>query len=781
MDRTEAGKGRAWPWGLALGTTLLGAVLLGGLLRVELDTSTASFLPSGDPVEKALAAKSDDFGGDPVVVLLETKAPRVLFTDQEQLVRLIGLEGKLADLPDVAAVYGPGTVLNQTAGAAQDMLAQISGRRDGYRNEVMAAARKKGLTDAQVKRLGEAALARFDERYGSLMVQGLPAGLPTVKNPRFVQTLLFDPETLKARPQWRFLAPRGTTVAILVRPRASLDAEATSQLVDGVRRTVKEADLEIERTTITGSPAVAAGLGERGPAPQPVRGAVAHPPVTHLVFLSGWTQRRRALLRPIASALIGTAATLAAFGWAGQTVSLGVVAFLPILIGIGSDFPLYWSRGIADRAVLVAATAAAVGFSSLALSPLPFVRELGVALAIGLVFTVAAAALARKVFGPVPGPAGRSLVMARRGRWSTRARIGAACIVALSGVIGWIALAQMDVEAQPDRLAAGLPELQDAAHAEEILGSSGEVSVVVASAKVTDPDVLAWTKKVQERIVTDLGDRVHPVLSAADLLRFVGDHPSADQVDAAVAAIPPYRSSAGFKSDRSEALLVLGVEFDDVDELGELLDDLRSALVEPPEGVTVQAVGLPVSAARGLELVSESRLVINLAGIGAAGFVILVGLRSRRDAARTVLTIAVATGWVALIASASAGSLNPLTVAVGSLVTATGSEFAILLRRGRDPRTVATAALAGTVGYLTLALSELAVLRDFGLLLAVSVVCSFAAAYVVDGICGGADERDSAPGTSPVAQRAPMALAVRGNGGSRDDHDGPATKDEELP
>ena len=773
MEGPEERKARRWTWRLVLGTALLGVVLMGGLLRVELDTSTSSFLPSADPVEKALAAKSDDFGGDPVIVVLETSQPRALFTDQEQLVRLIGLEGRLAALPDVAAVYGPGTVLNQTAGAAQDMLAQISGRRDGYRNEVMAAARKRGLTEAQVKQLGKAALARFDERYGSLMVQGLPAGLPTVKNPRFVQTLLFGAETLETRPQWRYLVPTENTVAILVRPRANLDASATSELVEGVRATVHDADLDIERTTVTGAPVVAAGLADRGRAELPILGAVAVAAVGLVFFVSGWTSRRRARLRPIASALVGTAAILAVFGWTGHTVSLGVVAFLPILIGIGSDFPLYWSRGLTDRAVLIAAAAATAGFASLALSPLPFVRELGLALALGLVLTVAAAAVARRVFGHVPDPSGSPLIAPGRGGWSSPARVTAAAIVVVSGVMGWISLAKIDVEAAPDRLAAGLPELKDAAYAEELLGSAGEVSVVVESTKVTAPDVLAWTKEAQAKIVTKLGDRVHPVLSAADLLRFVGDAPSPEQVDAAVAVMPPYLTSAVIKSDRSEALLVLGVEFDSVDELGMLLDDLQTALTDPPAGVTTQTVGLPVSAARGLDLVSESRLLINVVGIAAAGLIILAGLQSMRDALRAVMTIGVATGWVALIASMTSGSLNPLTVAIGSLITATGSEFAILLRRGGDTRAVATAALAGTIGYLTLALSGLAVLRDFGLLLATSVVCSFAAAYLIDRVLDASGQKSGRLETSrdrdPVPVATPADVACLGCKGSNRD------------
>lgn len=739
IDRSgDTGSRQRRQWTALLGALALGAVIVLGLLRVEIDTSTASFLPAGDPVEKALAAKADDFGGDPVIVVLETSEPRALFNDPEALVRLVGLEGQLANLPDVAAVYGPGTVLNQTAGAAQDMLAQISGRRDGYRQEVMARARERGIPENKVKELGEAALARFDERYGALMVQGLPAGLPTLKNPRFVQTVLFEEENLEARPQWRYLVPSPTSVTVLVRPRAGLDAEGTTRLVDGVRSAVKDVDLELSRTTVTGAPVVASGLADRGRAELPVLGAVAVGAVGLIFLFVGWTSRRRSRLRPTAAALVGTAATLSCFGWAGQPLSLGVVAFLPILLGIGSDFPLYLSRGRSDRAVLVTALAAMLGFGSLALSPLPFVRELGIALAVGILLTVATALAVRWHFGPVPDPAPAKRTSADGPAFSwPRAGLGRGIVTAalvVTAGLGWIALSGLAVEAQPDELAAGLPELDDARYAEDLLGSAGEVSLVIKADDVTSPEVLAWSQQAQTRIVTELGDRVHPVLSVADLLRFLGAEPTAEQIKAAVVVMPRYLSSAVLRSDRAEGVVVLAVEFDDVAGLSDLLDDLDEAVGTPPDGVEVDTVGLPVSAARGLELVGDGRLWINLAGIGLAGAAIWIGLRSRDDAMRAVLTVVVSTGWVALLAAATTGSLNPLTIALGSLVTATGCEFSVMLRRGADLRAVGTAALAGTTGYLVLALSELAVLRDFGLLLAGGVVCSFVAALLVDRV-----------------------------------------------
>jgi len=744
--------------------TLIAAVALVataviGVVRAHVDTGMDSFIPAADPAVAQLEQKARAFGGDPVIVLLESGEPGQFFDVSQELPKLVGLEGDLARLPDVAAVYGPATALNQTAGAAQNMLAQISGRRDALRIAAEYAARHRGVSGAEVAAAGRRAVAAFDRRYGSLLVSGLPAGLPTLRNQQFVQTVLFGQDGT-ARPQWRIVVPSPTSVAILVRPRDDLHQDGTARLVAAVRAAVGDSALPVARATVSGAPVITSALADRARSEFTVLGGASVLAVSLVFLLMPWSRRRRSRLRPTLAALAGTSLTLAIFTLAGRDLSLGVVAFLPILLGIGSDFPLYLSQGGRDRQALTAATAGACAFAGLALSPLPFVRELGLALAVGIACTAVVALFMRWLWGPVPGPAPRtrtSGVGSRLPRVSTVQRVVLAGAALALAAVGWTALPQLAVQADPERLAQGLPELADADYVEQAIGSSGEVSVLLTGPDATSPAALAYGAAVESRIVRAYGDRVHPVLSLSDLLRFLGDHPTAQQVDAALQLLPPYLSSAVVTSDRSVGQIVLGVEFDDLAQFQELLHGLRSTLGTPPAGVQVQVVGLPVAAARGLQLVSDGRLLLNLAGIGIAALVLLVGLRSWRLALLGLSTTLVSTGWIVLVAWGTTGTLNPLTVAVGSLTTATGCEFAVMLAGGGVPglrlRSVATAALAGCVGYLSLGLSHLAVLRDFGLLLPGSVACSFVAALLVTWLAGAVGRRgpvEVAASTLPI-------------------------------
>ncbi|MFD2398770.1 hypothetical protein ACFSVJ_21205 [Prauserella oleivorans] len=229
-----------------LGALLVVAFLIGGLAQVRLETSVESFLPHDDPALQELQAAASDFGGDPVVVLLESRQPGELL-DQQHLLPLLQLEGQLSRLPDVAATYGPATTLNQIAGRVQDLLAELAGRRDALR-----------------ARGGDATAAEFDARYGALLVQGLPAGLPTLRNPGFVETVLHTPDG-QPKPQWRFMVPSDRAVAVLIRPREGLDQDGTDRLVQSVRNAVSAArdTVGAERAIVSGVPTVTSDLASQ--------------------------------------------------------------------------------------------------------------------------------------------------------------------------------------------------------------------------------------------------------------------------------------------------------------------------------------------------------------------------------------------------------------------------------------------------------------------------------------------------------------------------------------
>lgn len=737
----RAGSRCGWRRATALLLVLGVAVaVLGGLLRLRVDTGIDSFVTADDPAARALAEVGSSFGGDPIVVLLEAAEPRALLAG-DALPALLQLEGTLARTPDVAAVYGPATVLNQVAARAQELLAELSGYRDGVRAAAAEQAAAGGASVAAAEEAARVAGAEFDERYGALIVQGLPAGLPTLRNDRFVNSVIFDGAG-EPRPQWRFVVPEEAAVAVLIRPRQDLEQSGLERLVGDVRTAVDAAGLDVDRVTVSGVPTIAAALGERVRTEVPLLGTVALVAVGAWFLTVRWAGRRHRVL-PLVATAAATSVTLSAFGWADRPLSLGVIAFLPVLIGVGSDFTTYLATGASRRVVLVVGAATAASFGALAASPIPTVADLGITLAAGIMIAVLTGVAVTWRWGPsapaVPATPATPAVAASpaRPRRSMRTRLTAGTLAVVLAGAGWVALADLPLRADLQGFAGGLPVLDDADRVADVLGSSGEFTIALSGGGAATPEALAWMRAADQAVITAEGDRLRPIISPPGLLEFLGAEPTDGQLESALRLLPRYLTSSVINSDRSQAVMTYGTRLDDADELLDLRESVRSVLPPPPRGMQVDLTGLPMVAVGSYEEISADRYLSNLAGILVAGLVLAIGLRRRSDAVLAVAAASLATGLGLLGVWVTGIGLTPVTVAIGSLTAAVGCEFTVLAaeaaRRTNQSlyRAVALAAAASATGYAVLLFSQLSVVAEFGLLLALSVGVAFGSAVFV--------------------------------------------------
>src|ERR1700722_10601178 len=224
------------------------------------------------------------------------------------------------------------------------------------------------------------------------------------------------------------------------------------------------------------------------------------------------------------------------------------------------------------------------------------------------------------------------------------------------------------------------------------------------------------------------------------------------QIDGLLSAIPPYFSQDVISSDRREATLSFGIRQMSLQRQQSLIEAMRSSL-HPPSGVSAQLVGLPVLAAQSGSEVADPwrRLETLLAGFAAVALVLMVAFRGdRRRALVPLVPIVLATGWSALILFAVRVPLNPMSVTLGALVIAISTEFSVLLSErhrqemmaGHDTiealrrsfrRTGAAVAASGVTaiaGFGVLVLSDIRMLRDFGLVTLIDLSVSLVGVLV---------------------------------------------------
>jgi hydrophobe/amphiphile efflux-3 (HAE3) family protein len=438
-------------------------------------------------------------------------------------------------------------------------------------------------------------------------------------------------------------------------------------------------------------------------------------------------------------------------------------------------------------AVATAGLATATGFLVLLLSPVPMVRGFGlllvagIALAFACALTAGSAALALPAPSRplrVPGALGGALLGARellaapvrplrRLRPRRAARLPGAVLAAslrrpgrvlaiglALATIGWIADTQTQVVSDVRELVPrDLPALRDLDTLQAATSSSGEIDVLVRGRDVARPEVVRWMTDYQRRVLLRVGyveakgcqaAPLCPAFSLPDLFQG-GQAKSAEAIDALLDAVPPYFSSGVLTRDRDAATLAFGIRLMSLEDQQHVIEALRAEL-DPPVGVDARLAGLPVVAAQANADLASSwrRLATLVVGLLAVGLVLLAVFRRWQRAVVPLIPIALATGWSALLLYVSQVPLNPMSATLGALVIAISTEFSVLLSErfrqerhaGREladalrrtyastGRAVLASGVTAIAGFGVLALSDVRMLRDFGLVTLVDLTVS---------------------------------------------------------
>jgi hydrophobe/amphiphile efflux-3 (HAE3) family protein len=325
--------------------------------------------------------------------------------------------------------------------------------------------------------------------------------------------------------------------------------------------------------------------------------------------------------------------------------------------------------------------------------------------------------------------------------------------------LGWGLDTQTHVQTDIAKLAPrGISSLRNLTALEQATGVGGEIDLMVSGRSLTDPATIEWMSRYEAAILARFGYSEHggcsraqlcPAFSLPDLFRAESGSTgklSRRDVNGLLAAVPPYFSQDVITADRRVATLAFGIRLMSLQQQQAVIEAMRASL-HPPAGVSAHLVGLSVLAAQaGAQIASPGRRVLTLlAALAAVAAILLLAFRGdRRRALVPLVPIVLASGWSALVLFALRIPLNPMSVTLGALVIAISTEFAVLLserRRqecaaGHGPieamrrayrRTGAAVAASGVTaiaGFGVLALSDIAMLRDFGLVTLVDLSVS---------------------------------------------------------
>ncbi len=330
-------------------------------------------------------------------------------------------------------------------------------------------------------------------------------------------------------------------------------------------------------------------------------------------------------------------------------------------------------------------------------------------------------------------------------------------------VLGWGLDTQTKVETDITKLVPqSLGSLAALDTLERETGVGGEVAVLVSGQNLTKASTIAWMTEYQAELLKRFGysngqgcgrARLCPAFSLPDLFQTQsatpGKAPAAlnqAAVNGVLRTIPAYFSQDVISADRRVATLSFGIRQMGLQRQQQVIEEMRATL-HPPPGVEAHLVGLPVLAAQSGSQVADPwrRLETLLVGLAAVALVLMVAFRG--DLRRALVPLApifLATGWSALVLFVVRVPLNPMSVTLGALVIAISTEFSVLiseryrserlagydtveaLRRSyrRTGAAVAASGVTAIAGFGVLALSDIRMLRDFGLVTLIDLTVS---------------------------------------------------------
>jgi uncharacterized protein len=874
---------------------VIGLAGAGFALRLRPTAATNTLVSSSSPTYKATQRFYKSFGEEPIAVLVKGDLQQLVLSSD--IDRLVGMEGclsgnvpaeglvaeggesgpcgQLAKARTVKVVFGPGTFINEAAEQIDEQLTVQTKQAEAEAKQAEAVVRKaalaRGESAEEAQKLGKQAsaitMARFKEGLATLALQYGLTSRPSLDDPSFVSTLVFDPSKPAGTPKQRFayLFPSRDAALVSVRLKAGLSERQRTHTIALIRQVVAMKQWRLQHGgtyLVTGEPVLVADL----------TGAITHSiellllavvlvmaGTLSLVFRTHPPSPR---LLPLGIALLAAALTFGALSVVGASLTIASIAVLPVLVGLAVDYAIQFqsrveeafAEGVDDArvavrqaAILGAPTIATAGIASvgamlvLLLSPVPMVRGFGVLLVVGVVvaflcaLTAGSAALVLAGAGGTRSDATRARPLARahevfdeslgaawRGarellmdnpvnRFVVRValvegvrRPGRVLAVGLAlAVLGWGLDTQTRVETDITKLVPqNLESLQNLNALERATGVGGEIDLMVSADDLTKPSTIEWMSSYESAVLKRFGytasrgcgkARLCPAFSLPDLFQgasktttgggsalagsargqsggAINPKLTKSQVQGLLDVIPPYFSQDVITPDRRVATLAFGIRLMPLAEQQRVIETMRSSL-HPPAGVSAQLVGLPVLAAQsGAQVASPwRRLETLLVGLAAVALVLLIAFRwDRRRALVPLAPIALATGWSALILFAVRVPLNPMSVTLGALVIAISTEFSVLLSeryrqerlRGADAveallhtyrRTGAAVAASGVTaiaGFGVLALSDINMLRDFGLVTLIDLSVSLVGVLV------------ALPAALLIAER-PRTIAVR--------------------
>jgi hydrophobe/amphiphile efflux-3 (HAE3) family protein len=725
-----------YSWWLLLAIFLLCGAAIPGATMIKPDTGFNALVSSSSKIAQDNTRYEEQFGGEPITVLLEGSLDNIF--SPANLAVLSQFEQQFSADERYRYIVSPLTVLQAAMGK---------------------------LTPAQIQLIGE----------------------PALDNPLFIAAVLYDSQG-QVSPAMRSLVPDNNHALILATPQGNMEDSQALQAANDIEDFFNAHPVSGVGTKVIAATKLVDAISSSMNNNIKVLLALA---VAVMILVLMVLFRVRWRLLSLFMVGVGAFWTFGLMGYVSIPLTMATMGVLPILIGLGIDYSIQFHNRYQEELLYkktvneamvssvshmlpsagIALLATIIGFITLYISEVPMIRDFGVALSIGIVLSYLVAifllhsiiyrsdkrapiAKLRKESTEASGRTERILL--RVGKLAIQHTLWIFIIAVLFAVAGGVVDHWLPENTDYEELVPqDITALKDVRELRQIVGSGGDISLLVEADNIASPEVLGWLKDYEDKELA-----LHPELlatsSPAALVSQAagGVIPPREQIEAILAATPPLYLDQLLSVDRTTASASFTIKDISFGEIHDLLKVMQ-AEAEPPAGVTISPVGSLALGASTIDAVVSKRLTMNLICLGAVFIVLLAVYRRPSRPIFAIIPVGAVIAWSSLDMYLIGIPLNPLTAILGVVIIGIGTEFMVLLmgrydeelKLGLSPReamitaiskigrAIVISSVTTLGGFGVLIASNFVMIRDFGIATVISVfLCLLITIAVMPGV-----------------------------------------------
>jgi hydrophobe/amphiphile efflux-3 (HAE3) family protein len=764
--------------------SILSLAAIPGTLMLKTDSGLNTLVSPDSAVFKDTQRYQAKLGYDPVTIILNGPLQDIFSAGNLAQLNRFEQEFPVTHDCDIAS---PVTILNQAIKQAlltqQNLQAQIALAQKEAAQTAKQQAVAAGLGSVEQEQAEQQAQNQVLQKFQSAIDQFSQMGNPSLDNPDFIAAVLYQSDGA-IKQSFTSLIPDQEHVLLLVTPAGNLNADQSLQLSHDIENYFSANKLQNVSATVVGYSLVTEAISDSMKSNLLILLGLA---VLVMLVVLAVLFRVRWRLLSLLMVGIGVLWTFGLMGYIPIPITMATMAVLPVLIGLGIDYPIQFhnryqeelarSKSVTQAvtisfvkmmpAVGIALLATVVGFATLYISSVPMIRDFGIILVAGVVFCylVALFLLYSIVFladkkvgvaklGKTSGTAGSRIekMLAKITGAAVKYPL-AIFLIALALGAGGIAVDHW-IPSNTDfqkLIPQNLTALNNIRGLNSLLGMGGQINFMVEAEDVTSQTVLKQLKEFEEKEIALHAELISANSPATFISKAAaGSIPAQLQIDQILENTPAPLVKLLISDDRKMASLSFGTQYIPLDQVHNLLTTMQ-ADSQKLDGIRISPQGTTALSAATIDSVINSRFMMDGLCLGAIFIILLLIYRRLVRSLFIIFSIGMVVGWSSLIMFIFRIPLNPLTAILGVITTAIGTEFMVLLTsryeeeksRGEPPRqamltavskmgrAIVTTGITTLGGFGVLIASNFVLIRDFGIVTVIGIFLCLISTIIV--------------------------------------------------